>query len=203
MTFTQPCKYLATKAKQRFTNGNVNCDLTNDLPDRKMSSIPTRSRLPGPTPSRLPAPSASTKRLASVDLEQGQGEAKKKKLEKGDSSSSLPETNKDLSKAASKFTVGRGGPTKPPARLPNSMMSGRATTIGGRNTATSVSAAREKSVNRNEHIQAICLVVPFLHPNFLPLEILSSASHADDDNRSDTRPLLSQSSQSWKDGREM
>ena len=110
-----------------------------------MSAIPTRSRLPGPTPSRLPAP--STKRLASVDLEQGQGEAKKKKLEKGDSSSSLPETNKDLSKAASKFTVGRGGPTKPPGRLPNSMMSGRATTIGARNAATSVSAARENESN--------------------------------------------------------
>ena len=164
MTFTQPCKYLATKAKQRFTNGNVNCDLTNDSSDKKMSSIPTRSRLPGPTPSRLPAPSASTKRLASVDLEQGQGEAKKKKLEKGDSSSSLPETNKDLSKAASKFTVGRGGPTKPPARLPNSMMSGRATTIGGRNTATSVSAAREKASVEMSTFKQFVLFFHFINP---------------------------------------
>ena len=127
--------------RKNFINDNGG-HLTNESSSVKMSSIPTRSRLPGPTPSRLPGP--STKRLASVDLEQGQGEAKKKKLEKGDSSSSLPETNRDLSKAASKFTVGRGGPTKPPGRLPNSMMSGRATTIGARNTATSASAARDK-----------------------------------------------------------
>ena len=159
-----------------------------------MSSIPTRSRLPGPTPSRLPAP--STKRLASVDLEQGQGQAKKKKLEKGDSSSSLPETNKDLSKAASKFTVGRGGPTKPPGRLPNSMMSGRATTIGARNTATSATAAREKESIETKFILPICLIYP---PQYIdnfpshvqPLEISNTASHADD-NRSDMCTLLSQ-----------
>ena len=113
-----------------------------------MSSIPTpsgRSRLPAPASvSRLPGPSA--KRLASVDLEQGQGEAKKKKLEKGDSSSSLPETNPNggINKM-NKFTVGRAGPTKPPGRLPNSMMSGRATTVGARSAAPSVSAARDRN----------------------------------------------------------
>ncbi len=102
-----------------------------------MSSLP-RSRLPAPG-SRLPAPTPVGKRPrgASVDLEES--EFKRKKMEKaGDSSSSLPDTT-----AGAKKVAGVGRMAAPPGRLPKSMMSGRATTVGVRSTAaTSVSAAR-------------------------------------------------------------
>ena len=63
-----------------------------------------------------------------MDLEQG--EIKRKKLEKGASSSSLPETssNNPNKNNPNKKVVGR-----PPGKLPNSMMTGRATTVGVRN----------------------------------------------------------------------
>jgi hypothetical protein len=85
----------------------------------KMSAIPTRSRLPTPG-SRLavPTPVASSKRpRGSVDLETSEVN-KRKKLEKGDSSSSLPETGSrnagalGMSKTRSMLSINKDAATR-------------------------------------------------------------------------------------------